>query len=154
MESRAAALQQMKRVLVTHGRLGLSVFSDIERTPAALALSEALDRRVGLDASRPKRSEHSLADKAELRGLVADAGFRNIRITTVVKQLQFPSAADWVRIQLSASPLAAVLNGLAPDRAELVSSAVIADVTSALASYRGEAGISVPQEAHVLLAAA
>jgi ubiquinone/menaquinone biosynthesis C-methylase UbiE len=149
-----AALRQMRRVLVARGRLGLSVYSAIEHTPAALALSEALDQRIGGDASRPKRSEHSLADAAELRGLVADAGFGEINITTVSKTLRFGSVADWVHIQLSASPLATLLNGLDPARAEFLANAIVADVQVALAPHSGTGGLAFPQEAHVLLAVA
>ena len=70
----------MRRVLVAGGRLGLNVYSAIEQTPAALALSEALDQRIGGDASRPKRSEHSLADAAELDvfGKTEAAGQRGV----------------------------------------------------------------------------
>ena len=149
-----AALGQMRRVLVADGRLGLSVYSAIEHTPAALALSEALDRRIGDGASRSKRSEHSLADAAELRRLVADVGFVDINIATVTKTLRFPSVADWVHIQLSASPLAKLLNGLDPTRAELVANAIVADVQDALAPHSGPDGLAFPQEAHVLLAVA
>jgi ubiquinone/menaquinone biosynthesis C-methylase UbiE len=149
-----AALRQMRRVLVAPGRLGLSVYSAIERTPAALALGEALDRRIGGDASRPKRSEHSLAEAAELRRLVGDAGFGEINITTVTKTLRFPSVADWVHIQLSASPLATLLNVLGPARAESLVNAIVADVQVALAPYSGTDGLAFPQEAHVLLAVA
>jgi len=149
-----AALRQMRRVLVARGRLGLNVYSAIEQTPAALALSEALDQRIRGDASRPKRSEHSLADAAELRTLVAVAGFGDINITTVTKTLRFPSVADWVHIQLSASPLATLLNGLDPTRAESLVNAIVADVQVALAPYSGTDGLAFPQEAHVLLAVA
>lgn len=146
------ALREMQRVLAANGRLGLSVFSAIEHTPAALALSDALDRHVGADASRAKRSEHSLADAAQLHGLVAGAGFREIRIATVTKTLRFPSVEEWVRIQLSATPLASVLNGLDAARAETVANAVVAEVAAALGPYRIAGGLSFPQEAHVLLA--
>ena len=149
-----AALGQMRRVLVARGRLGLSVYSAIEQTPAALALSEALDQQIGGGASRPKRSEHSLADAAELRRLVAAAGFGDINITTVTKTLRFPSVSDWVRIQLSASPLATLLNGLDPARAESLVNAIIADVQVALAPHSGTDGLAFPQETHVLLAVA
>jgi hypothetical protein len=80
----------------------------------------------------PKRSEHSPADAAELRRLVAAAGFGDISITTVPKTLRFPSVADWVHIQLSASPLAMLLNGQDPTRAELLVDAIVADVQVAL----------------------
>ena len=130
------------------------MYSSIEQSPAALALAGSLDRHFDRDASRPKRSEHSLADTMELDRLAEDAGFREIRITTVVKTLRFPSAADWVRIQLSASPLASGLNGLTQARAEQLVDAVSADVGAALAPYTDEGGLSFPQEAHVLLATA
>ncbi len=149
-----AALREMRRVLVAGGRVGLSVYSAIEQTPAALALSEALDQRIGGDASRPKRSEHSLADAAELGRLVAAAGFGDINIATVTQTLRFPSVSDWVRIQLSASPLATLLNGLDPKRAASVVNAIVADVQVALAPHSGPDGLAFPQEAHVLLAVA
>ena len=49
---RAAALGEMLRVLIPGGRLALSVYSAIERTPVALALAEALDRHLGPGARR------------------------------------------------------------------------------------------------------
>lgn len=149
-----AALRQMRHVLVARGRLGLNVYSAIEQTPAALALSEALDQQIGGDASRSKRSEHSLADAAELRKLVAAAGFGDIKIATVTQTLRFPSVSDWVHIQLSAGPLATLLNGLDPARVESVVNAVVADVQVALAAHSGPDGLAFPQEAHVLLAVA
>ena len=149
-----AALREMRRVLVSRGRLGLSVYSAIAETPAALALADALDQHIGGDASRPKRSEHSLADVAELRRLVADSGFDEITISTVTKTLRFPSVSDWVRIQLSGSPLATLLSGLDPARAEFLASAIVADVEVALAAYSGPDGLAFPQQAHVLLAVA
>src|SRR5262249_9117312 len=39
----AAAVKEMRRVLAAHGRAGASVFTSIERNPAALALAEAVD---------------------------------------------------------------------------------------------------------------
>lgn len=126
----------------------------VRQTPAALGLADALDQHIGGDASRPKRSEHSLADAAELRRLVADSGFDEINISTVTKTLRFPSVSDWVRIQLSGSPLATLLGGLDPARAEFLSSAIVADVEVALEAYSGPDGLAFPQQAHVLLAVA
>src|SRR5262249_28586791 len=61
---RPAALSEMRRVLAPGGRFGASVYSSIERNPAADALACSLDRRFGEGASRAKRHEHSLADRA------------------------------------------------------------------------------------------
>ena len=50
---RRAALAEMRRVLVTGGRLGLNVYGPIEHNPAAFALARALDRHLGPDRPRP-----------------------------------------------------------------------------------------------------
>ena len=101
-----AALREQMRVLVDRGRLALNVFSPIERNPAAQALSNALDRHVAPGASQSKRAEHALADPAELEALVARAGFEEIRIETVTKTTHFRSVAEYVHVQLAATPLA------------------------------------------------
>ncbi|TIL82747.1 MAG: transposase, partial [Mesorhizobium sp.] len=88
----SSALREMFRVLVPDGRLALSVFSAIERTPAAKALVDALDRHLGPGASATKRSEHSLADADELYRLVAGAGFRQVTIHTTTQNIRFPSS--------------------------------------------------------------
>jgi hypothetical protein len=72
----------------------------------------------------------------------------------VTKTLQFPCVSDWVRIQLSASPLAALLNDLDRDHAESLVNAIVADVQVTLAPHSGPDGLAFPQEAHVLLAVA
>jgi ubiquinone/menaquinone biosynthesis C-methylase UbiE len=55
---RPLALREMVRVLKPGGRAGLNVYSAIERTPAAHAFVQALDRYFGEASSRTKRSEH------------------------------------------------------------------------------------------------
>jgi ubiquinone/menaquinone biosynthesis C-methylase UbiE len=72
---RPRALLEMRRALVSGGRLALNVFGPIERNPATQALTTALDRLVSPGASVAKRTEHALAHTQQLRGVVADAGF-------------------------------------------------------------------------------
>src|SRR6516164_4251852 len=60
--NRPRALEEMFRVTVRGGRLALSVFTAIERTPVHHALADALDRHLAPGASSIKRSEHSLSD--------------------------------------------------------------------------------------------
>jgi ubiquinone/menaquinone biosynthesis C-methylase UbiE len=71
---RPLALREMRRVLVPSGRVALSVYSAIERTPAADAFARALDGRLGPDASRIKRSEHSFRDPREVGALMTKEG--------------------------------------------------------------------------------
>jgi ubiquinone/menaquinone biosynthesis C-methylase UbiE len=148
---RPVALREMRRVLARKGRLALNVFGPIERNPATHAISDALDR-LHAGASLAKRNEHSLADPDELRRLVEDAGFTDVTVETATKTVHFPSAAHYVQVQLSATPLATVVAEEAPDDRERLVEEVIADVSSSLASYAGEAGLQFPQEVHRVLA--
>ena len=150
----AAALRELRRVLAQDGRAAVSVFSAIERNPAARALAEALDRHIGGAASRAKRSEHSLADVAEVRRLFALAGFDEVRVETVERTLTFPSAAEYVRIQLAATPLADVFGWREAVEQERLVAVVSDDVGAALAPFSTTDALRFPQEVHVALAAA
>ena len=116
---RPTALAQIRRVLMPGGRLGLNVYGPIEHNPATFALAQALDRHLGPDASMTKRAEHALADAALLRTLAAEASFKQIKIVTETRTVRFASVSDYVRIQLTATPLASLLQhppgGLAGD---------------------------------------
>lgn len=145
-DDRLGALWEMRRVLAGSGRVGTSVFTSIDRNPAALALSDALDRHVGGGASLAKRREHSLADSQELRDLFAAAGFRSIRIETVSRTIRFASVQEWVGIQLAATPLAALR------QREGVVARVSNDVRAVLAAFVQDGGFEFPQEVQVAVA--
>jgi ubiquinone/menaquinone biosynthesis C-methylase UbiE len=149
---RPAALREMRRALVPNGRLALNVFGPIAHNPATHALADALDGRVRPDASVAKRMEHALADTEELRTLVAGAGFRDVVIRTARKMVRFPSANDYVRIQLAATPLATLVAQYDAPRRDRLVGALVEDVGAALALYLGDEGLTFPQEVHILLA--
>ena len=153
-EDRLGALQEMRRVLCEAGRSGLSVFTAIDRNPAALALADALDRHLSEDASLAKRSEHSLPDADELRELCAVAGFVDVGIETVRRFLSFSSPEEWVRIQFVATPLGSLLVGREPPEQQRVLDRVSADVRDALAPFVRDAAFTFTQEVHVALATA
>lgn len=150
--NRPAALHEMGRVLVPDGRLALNVFGPIGHNPATQALAAALDRNVYAGASTAKRAEHALGAPEELRALVSDAGFRDIQVETERKMMHFPSVADYVRVQLSATPLASVAADYDDARLATMTAALVADLDEALSVYVGSAGLSFPQEVHCLLA--
>src|ERR1700726_815496 len=108
------ALREMRRVLSPAGRVALSVYSPLERTPGANAFVLALDRVLGSTASKIKRGEHSFNAPDELKSLLVDASFAEVEVQTVVQKIAFPSVLDYVRFQLLATPMAALLS----DRAE------------------------------------
>jgi ubiquinone/menaquinone biosynthesis C-methylase UbiE len=149
---RPASLAEMRRVLVTGGRLGLTVYGPIEHNPATLALAQALDRHLGPDASVTKRAEHALADPALLRTLAVGAGFSRVQIVTQTRIIRFASAAGYVRIQLTATPLASLLRHQGERSIRQLAQALITDVAAALQAHRADDGLAFPQQAHVLLA--
>jgi SAM-dependent methyltransferase len=144
------ALREMHRVLSPSGRVALSVFSPIERTPGANAFVLALDRVLGPNASKIKRAEHSFNAPDELKELFIDAGFAGVEVQTVVQEIAFPSVLDYVRFQLLATPMAALLS----DRVEADRQAAIKRVASETASFSDPemlegGGFSFGQEAYV-----
>jgi hypothetical protein len=141
----------MRRVLSANGRLAVNVFGPLEHNPATYALATALDRHLGGTASLTKRAEHALADPEELSALLAGAGFQQAVIHTVRKLVRFPSPGDYVRIQLTATPLTTVLAQYDSSEQERLVESVIADVSTTLAPYSGEGGLIFPQEVHVAL---
>lgn len=146
------ALREMSRVLVPSGRVALSVYSAIERTPAASAFADALDQHLGAGASRIKRAEHLFPVAAEVGTLLTDAGFEQIEIATVVKRITFPSVLDYVRFQLVATPMASLLAARNPAERERAIASVAADAQSRLDPEMLRDGrLSFPQEAHVAL---
>lgn len=149
------ALREMRRVLAPTGRLAISVYSPIERTPGANAFVLALDLVLGPAASQIKRGEHSFNLAEELRDHLTGAGFAKVEIQTVVQQIAFPSVRDYVRFQLLATPMAALLT----DRSEHERQSAIETIareTARLsdASMLKEDRFCFPQEAYVGTAAA
>jgi SAM-dependent methyltransferase len=150
---RPRALREMKRVLVPSGRVALSVYSAIERTPAAHAFARALDKCLGPDASTTKRAEHIFPEADQVRALMAKEGFKQISVSTVTKRITFPSVLDYVRFQLVATPMASLL----ADRSATERENAIRSIASDTAAYldpqmRIDGLLSFPQEAHVAIA--
>jgi ubiquinone/menaquinone biosynthesis C-methylase UbiE len=152
--ARLAAVREMHRVLVATGRAAASVFTSIEHNPAAHALADAVDRHFGAGTSQAKRSEHTLADREELRKLFEAAGFAGIRLEVVTQTVRFASVNEWVEIQFAATPLRALLMGHAPVERERLVGLVRTDVGEMLARFESGGAFAFPQQVHVVLAQA
>jgi ubiquinone/menaquinone biosynthesis C-methylase UbiE len=147
------ALREMRRVLVPSGRVALSVYSAIERTPAAYAFVRALEKSLGPDASKIKRGEHIFPVANDVRALLADQGFQQISVSTVAKQITFPSVLDYVRFQLVATPMASLLSDRSAAQRENVIKSIAADTASFLEHKMiQDDRLVFPQEGHVAIA--
>ena len=89
-----------------------------------------------------------------MRGLFADAGFAEVSVQTVARMVRFASVAAYVRVQLAATPLAALLADGDPAACERVIALVSADVSARLATRMHEGGLAFLQEVHIALATA
>ena len=149
---KSLALHEMARVLTFGGRLLLSVFTSIERTPVASAFASALDRRLGQGASAAKRAEHSFPDPDLLAQLAADAGLKNVVVVPVTQTICFPSALDYVRLQLTATPQARLLSKMMAQERDAMLQAITRDL-SIVTDLLGPGGeFSSAQECNVLTA--
>ncbi|HEX7108564.1 MAG TPA: class I SAM-dependent methyltransferase [Aestuariivirga sp.] len=150
---RSLALREMYRVLAKSGRVALSVFSAIERTPVASAFARALDQSLGPDASKIKRAEHIFREADQVRTLLANEGFVQIEVNTVTQHISFPSVLDYVRFQLTATPIASLLS----HRNQIERESTIKEVASITQSLLGpellrDGRLTSPQEGHVATA--
>ena len=150
---RQLALKEMVRVLKPGGRAAWNVFTAIERTPAAHALVQALDKYLGPESSRTKRSEHLSCDAREIGAWAKRAGFDEVEVATVNKRFTFPSMLDYVRIQLTATPMAGLLKDKDAEERERLVLSIADDAASRIApSMLADGKLAFPQESFVVLA--
>jgi ubiquinone/menaquinone biosynthesis C-methylase UbiE len=147
---RAAALREMRRVLRPGGRLALSVWRPLDRQPFFIAVVAALEAHVSAEVASLIRVAFSLGNAEELRGLIAEAGFQSPHIGLEVKQMRYPSLAEFLPGYLAGSPMAAAVAALPGSRR----AALFEDLQSALHSYVDDSGLAVPLQCNVVVAQA
>src|SRR6185436_6692994 len=85
---RAAMLKEARRVLVDDGLLLFNVWDRIENNPAAAASAEVLESMFPGDAEMYFRLPWDMHDFDYLRGLLAGARFREVRIETTRVEIE------------------------------------------------------------------
>ena len=140
---RAAALAEMARVLVPGGRLAAMVWRSIDHSPGFAVLAEALDRHVGQAAGALMRAPFGLGEEGTLRGLVAGAGFGEVRLDEQAGVVRFGSARELVVAYGAGSPLAGPIGAAGP----AARAGLLAEVQAALDRWQGAAGLAFPIEA-------
>jgi SAM-dependent methyltransferase len=147
---RVAALREMHRVLgPPRGRLALSVWRPIEGSPGFAVLARALSHHISPEAGELLPSgPFGLGQAAEVRVLVAGAGFRDIAIRPAVKTLRYSSPEEFVRCYVAGSALAGPVAAAADDER----AALLAEVNAGLRSYVDDRGLAFPIESNVAVA--
>ncbi len=144
---RPAALNEMRRLVAHDGRMLVSVWHDIG--PGFDALAAALGRHISAEAGAAlAKGPASLRDGAELTALVKGAGFSDVSLEPVTVRINFPSAAEFVRRYVSATPLSvAVANASQAARDQLVE-----DVVDELRDLVGVNGLELEGKTNVVIA--
>jgi SAM-dependent methyltransferase len=142
---RAAALREMKRVLVPGGRAVAMVWREIGRAPGFAVLAAALGRTIGAEAEALMRAPFSLGDARELSTLLETADLHNCAIHAEAGTVRFASAAAFVRSYVGGSPLAAIV-AAAPASAH---EELVGEVERALDPLIQHGSLSFPIEAHL-----
>ena len=139
------AIKEIHRVLKPGGRVGIAVWSSIEKCPGYPALVHALERRVGSSAAG---LIHMAGDSTEVSQLFADGGFPGAEVGTLSSDAIYSSAEEFTR----AIVVGAIMRRTDAQISEETLSLMAADVAAELAPYLGENGLSFPMEAHLLTA--
>jgi len=145
---RVQAVKEIHRVLKPGGRVGISVWSSIDKLPGYLALVRSLERRIGQSAVGLMDDLSVLSDSNEVSRFFADGGFPVADAVTLINDVVFPSAEEFTRAIVVGSIMRRTDAQFSEETLELLA----ADVTADMASYLGENGLIFPMEAHLLTA--
>ena len=146
---RSAALAEMHRVMAPGGRLVLSVWREIELSPAFLVLADALARHISPEAGKMMTAgPFSLSDPETLRTAIAGAGFSDITIWPSQKILRFPSPDEFVLRYAAGTALGGAIAGVGDD----ARAAFIGNVRERLQSSIDDQGLAFPIESNIALA--
>jgi hypothetical protein len=95
-----------------------------------------LRRRVALGCLRGGAAffrhgiAHSFSDSDLVAKLAADAGLKNVVVVQVTQTIRFPSALDYVRLQLTATPQARLLSKMMAQEKDSTMRAIARDLAS------------------------
>jgi enediyne biosynthesis protein CalE5 len=108
------AFAGIRHVLKPGGRVAVAVWGTAEENPWLGLIMRAATEVLGRPTPPPgQRGPFSLADRAELGGLLTGAGFEQIRIEELAAPLRPPSLEQWVdRASSLSGPLAALIRTL------------------------------------------
>ena len=145
MPDRPAALSEMRRALRPGGRIGIAVWSEIDRSPALLALADALEEVAGAElAERYSTGPWGFPDGGLLAQLIEQGGFDDVSVSTRTLPVTFEGGAAQLVSTLAATPLADEIDRLSPERRRRLLE-LVADAT-------GGGPISSQLESNVALA--
>lgn len=142
------ALREMHRVLVSGGRIVLSVWKSAG--PYNIAVADALERHIGIEPATKYRASRVVPDAGELHRLFVEAGFHDVKIQPSAMTIRLPEFKVFVLNHLSSSPVAAAVAALTEEKRRSLAS----QVSEMLHAYAEGDGVAVPEEVNFAMARA
>lgn len=147
-QDRRKSTDEMFRVLKPGGSLAIAVWNSVENNPAYADIIAVLEEQVGAAAAEALRLPYSMADPDLVTAVLAESGFDDINVETIVESARFPSSRHMVEAELRGwLPLFDIfLNETEID-------AVLVESDKSLLKYAESSGEAVfPTSAHVITA--
>jgi SAM-dependent methyltransferase len=122
-----AALRGIHQRLRTGGRLATAVWSTADKMPLITIGAEAVRKIAGLPPPPPNAlGPLRLADESMMRGMLAEAGFKDVTVERIPVTFEVASAADFAQFRVDvAAPFRALLDHQTPEmRAKLIEAVV------------------------------
>jgi hypothetical protein len=149
VSNKAAALGEMRRVLIGNGRALVSVWQGLDRHPFYQTLHEVIQLRLGMSL----QDIFALGSGDELRALAAGAGFRRIEIEPFSLTARFPNPdafiAGEIEVDTAAIPSMQHLDAQAR---EAIVVAITADMQSPLREATYDNHVVLPFHGHIMKA--
>jgi ubiquinone/menaquinone biosynthesis C-methylase UbiE len=141
------AFSEMRRVLAKDGRVVISVWRSMDKSPAVAVLQDAIETHAP-DAAGFLPFAFSYTSRTELQRSLGEAGFSDVSVRIEIGAVRFQSIGDYLITYLGSTPVGGVIAGLPRER----QIALATQVTQALGDYVDDDGFTFPQETHVATA--
>jgi ubiquinone/menaquinone biosynthesis C-methylase UbiE len=145
---RSAALRETYRVLSPNGRLALSSMRPDKNNSEYNLLADVLERHAGPYAGMMVRSTFLPLSIDNLRALLKNAGFQNVRILIGIGPVRYPSVNEFLRREMAGSPLAGQMKSWSDDLFRMI----VQDLEVSLKAYIDDDGIIFPAETYFAIA--
>lgn len=147
---KARSAGEIYRVLVPAGSVISSTWTVIENNPFNKIFAMGIRRHLGISE---EPTAFSLGDRAALKSLFVEAGFDDIEVEVVRRDVRYPSSDQFVDLGIaSASAAIPELRSLGTERRAELAEAIRADMAGPIQQYAVGDQLVCPMEAHVVIA--
>jgi SAM-dependent methyltransferase len=134
-----AAVAQMRRALAKGGRLAVATWRSDDEIPFFRELRRVAERRLGTIADQ----RYSFDDAAALEALLRDAGFHEVRSTTVTRTIRFQDGEPLLRMNTMALVgMSAVGREMGDQERKSVVEAIVSESAPVLHPYADGSGLA------------